>query len=62
MKIIRVEPDAAETLTQIAVAAKRYWRYPEHWIDEWRSLLTITPGYVCDHNVYAALDRKGSMF
>ncbi len=61
MKIIRAEPDVAETLTQIAIAAKRYWGYPEHWIDEWRSLLTITPTYLSSHDVYVALDDKGSM-
>lgn len=61
MRIIRAELEAAETLTQIAVAAKSYWEYPEHWIDGWRPLLTITPAYLCDHDAYAALDDKGSM-
>ncbi len=30
--IRRSSPEEAATLTQIALDAKRYWGYPEHWI------------------------------
>ncbi|MCC7183554.1 MAG: GNAT family N-acetyltransferase [Rhodocyclaceae bacterium] len=31
----------ADTLTTIAHAAKRHWRYPEEWIALWRDELTV---------------------
>ena len=54
MEIIRAMPDDAETLTQIAFAAKRHWNYPEPWIEQWRTELTITGQYIETHEVYAA--------
>jgi len=42
----------APTLTQIAVAAKRYWGYPEHWIKYWESDLTISPEFITDNQVF----------
>jgi GNAT superfamily N-acetyltransferase len=45
----------AETLTRIAFAAKRYWGYPERWIERWRETLTITPEFIRRNEVYAAM-------
>lgn len=56
MNIIHVQPDMAPTLTEVAIAAKGYWGYPAHWMDRWRGTLTIKPEYICDNNVYAAVD------
>ncbi len=42
-------------LTRIAFAAKRYWGYPERWIEHWSESLTITPEFVSKHEVYTAL-------
>lgn len=53
MDIVRVQPADADVLTKIALAAKRYWNYPESWITEWTPLLTITPQYIEDNEVYA---------
>jgi maltose O-acetyltransferase len=36
----------AEALTEIAFAAKRHWRYPEHYFDIWKNELTITKDYI----------------
>ena len=44
----------AETLTKIALDAKRYWGYPEHWIKHWESDLTISPDFIRDNHVYVA--------
>lgn len=41
--IWRALPAEASILTDIAFAAKRHWGYPEAWIAQWRSALTITP-------------------
>ena len=59
MKIIHAIPNQAETLTQIAFAAKRHWGYPERWIQLWSPLLTITPEFIEGHETYVAwLDEK----
>ena len=52
--IRRATPDEASTLTTIALEAKRYWGYPEHWIKHWESDLTISSDFIRDHHVYVA--------
>ena len=47
-------PEEATTLTQIALDAKRYLGYPEHWINHWESDLTITSDFIRDNHVYVA--------
>jgi len=54
MTIRRALPDEAATLTQIAGDAKRYWGYPEHWINHWESDLTISPEFIRNNHVYVA--------
>ena len=52
--IRRATGDEAELLTKIALDAKRYWGYPEHWIKHWEADLTITPEFIHDNQVYVA--------
>ena len=54
MTIRRSSPEEAETLTTIALDAKRYWGYPEQWIKHWESDLTISPDFIRDNHVYVA--------
>lgn len=53
--IRRAQTIEAPILTQIALAAKRHWGYPENWIDAWREDLTITAEFVQYHEVFAAV-------
>ena len=53
--IVRAGPDDADALTRIAFAAKSYWGYPGRWIEQWQESLTITPGFITDNEVYAAV-------
>jgi GNAT superfamily N-acetyltransferase len=53
--IRRARADEAETLTEIAHAAKRHWGYPEQWIEHWKTDLTITPEFIAAHEVYVAI-------
>jgi len=55
MHIVRAVPDDAATLTRIAVSSKRYWGYPERWIENWRTLLTISPEFILTHETYKAV-------
>ena len=43
--IRRVIPDEADVLTQIAISAKRYWNYPERWMEIWIPELTFSSEY-----------------
>ena len=54
MTIRSASPEDAATLTTIALDAKRYWGYPEHWIKHWESDLTITSDFIRDNHVYVA--------
>ena len=44
----------ASALTNMALEAKLYWGYPEHWIKHWESDLTITSNFIHDNHVYVA--------
>jgi GNAT superfamily N-acetyltransferase len=54
IRVRRASPEDAGVLTRIAFAAKRYWGYPERWIEHWTESLTITQEFVRDNEVYAA--------
>lgn len=54
VEIRRARAGDAEVLTRLAHAAKRHWRYPDEWIELWRSALTITPDFIDEHLVYCA--------
>lgn len=54
MNIRRATPNEADTLTRIALEAKKHWGYPEHWINHWEADLTISPELISDHEVYVA--------
>ncbi len=54
LEIRKVKPEEAATLTDIAFTAKRYWGYPESWIEAWREELTITSDYIQSNIVFAA--------
>jgi len=50
----------AETLTAIAHAAKRSWRYPEEWIRLWANELTVTPDFI-ERNRVCCAQRSGQV-
>lgn len=54
LKIRRALPKESLVLTEIAQDAKRYWGYPEHWLQHWQADLTISPDFVNENPVYVA--------
>ena len=58
MEIIRAKPEIAETLTQIAHAAKRHWGYPESWIAAWREILTMRPQFIATNIAFIAMEGE----
>ena len=56
MIIRRSLPEEAPALTQIALSAKQYWGYPEHWIKHWEPDLTISEDFIRNNQVYVAED------
>ena len=54
IEIRRANPEEADTLTEIAHAAKRHWKYPESWIQQWQPDLTISAEFIRTHEVFAA--------
>jgi ribosomal protein S18 acetylase RimI-like enzyme len=58
-----VNPAEAEALSQIALAAKRYWGYPESWIELWTPQLTFDARYFAENESWAAeLERQAVAF
>jgi GNAT superfamily N-acetyltransferase len=56
MEFARARPEDAETLTAIAQAAKRYWGYPESWIEAWRDILTMRPEFIAANVAWSAVE------
>jgi len=48
-----VKEEAAK-LSEIALEAKRFWGYPEHWIKHWQADLTLSPEYLTTNPVFLA--------
>jgi GNAT superfamily N-acetyltransferase len=60
MYFLKAKPEDAPMLTRIAFAAKRYWGYPESWMDRWREALTVKSDFIRKHPVYMA-SREGDV-
>ena len=56
MQIVRAKSQDADALTEIAHAAKRHWRYPERWIQNWRDILTMRPQFIAANVAYCATE------
>jgi GNAT superfamily N-acetyltransferase len=56
--INRATEKDATILTAIAFAAKRSWNYPEHYYENWKNELTITPSYIIQNLVYNAVMKN----
>jgi GNAT superfamily N-acetyltransferase len=54
LKIIQVQDRMALALTELALASKRTWGYPERWINAWRAELAITPELLRSSEAYGA--------
>jgi GNAT superfamily N-acetyltransferase len=61
MKMVRATPNDAETLTQIAHAAKRHWGYPESWIAAWRDVLTMRPEFIVANVAFIAMEAERAL-
>ena len=56
--IVRAQPEHADSLTQIAITAKRHWNYPEAWIQFWIPQLTISADYISSNEVWMMTDQE----
>jgi GNAT superfamily N-acetyltransferase len=57
ISIRRVRPGEADALSRIAIAAKRHWGYPEHWMEIWIPQLTFTPDYFETNESWVAVEQ-----
>ncbi len=61
INIVQATESDAEGLTQIAIAAKSYWNYPEEYLNLWADDLTITPAYIQENTVLKAVNERGDI-
>jgi GNAT superfamily N-acetyltransferase len=54
LKIRRVFPEEADSLSQIAFAAKAHWGYPTRWLETWKPQLTFGPEYFEQNDSWVA--------
>lgn len=55
IEIRRAEPHEHETLTAVAHASKRYWGYPEEWIELWTDQLTFQKETIARRETWCAI-------
>lgn len=55
IQISKAQDIDAEILTDISLAAKKHWNYPDSYYDMWRDELTITKDYIKQNIVFEAL-------
>jgi GNAT superfamily N-acetyltransferase len=55
IELRRAIPIDSIVITNITIAAKRHWNYPEKWIQHWLSALTISPDYIEENEVWMAV-------
>ncbi len=55
VQIRATRPEDAARLTEIALAAKRHWGYPERWMEIWREELTVRPEFIAGNETYSAV-------
>ena len=55
LQIEQARPEHASTLTEMAISAKRHWKYPERWIEIWLPSLTISPDYISQNETWIAV-------
>ena len=56
--IRKAMPDQAGLLTTVTLAAKRYWNYPESWIQAWLPSLTVTSEYILANETWMAVEGE----
>src|ERR1051325_2085691 len=61
LQILPVNPEQADELTRIALAAKSHWCYPKRWMEIWAPQLTFRPEYFVENESWAALDNEKSI-
>jgi len=55
ISIRRALPEEADILTEIALAAKAHWGYPQRWMEIWTPQLTFSPEYFEENASWAAV-------
>lgn len=55
IQIRHAVPEDAGKLTEIAIAAKRHWNYPERWIQIWIPQLTFKPEDISSSEIFVAM-------
>jgi len=55
ISIRRALPEEADVLTEIALAAKAHWGYPQRWMEIWTPQLTFDPEYFEENESWVAV-------
>ncbi len=51
-------PEDATFLSEVAVASKKVWGYPDDLMQLWKTDLEVTPEYIADNEVIKVFDRE----
>jgi GNAT superfamily N-acetyltransferase len=57
MKLLHIQHAGstdADSLSRIAYISKKFWGYPNEWMDVWRPILTLDPESLTKHPAYVA--------
>jgi GNAT superfamily N-acetyltransferase len=60
--IEKPRPEDAAELTNVIIASKSHWGYPEEWLDLWQEELTITPDAIRSREFFVGSNEKEVVF
>jgi GNAT superfamily N-acetyltransferase len=52
LKIRHAKSPDCTTLTDVSFRAKKYWNYPDEYMERWKDELAITPAYIESNTVF----------
>lgn len=52
LTIDKANPEDARELSEISRASKKYWGYPEEWLELWKDEMAITPETIRSRDFY----------
>ena len=61
-RITKATPSDTDAMTELIIASKQHWGYPDEWIQLWMNELTITPEKLDERDFYLGKNREEIIF
>lgn len=59
--IVPADPSLADELSRLVFTAKAHWGYPPDWMEQWRSMLTVSADFLRAQDAFVARCGKDNL-